>query len=69
MHDLRVYTGFDGRGGEGLELKEEDSLQKRGSLPIFLYGTIRVSYIAESVLLNVYGAQESIPRNEFRQPM
>jgi hypothetical protein len=24
---------------------------------------------AESVFLNVYGAQESIPRNEFRQPM
>jgi hypothetical protein len=23
----------------------------------------------EPVLLNVYGAQESIPRNEFRQPM
>jgi hypothetical protein len=24
---------------------------------------------AEPVFLNVYGAQESIPRNEFRQPM
>jgi hypothetical protein len=24
---------------------------------------------AESVLLNVYGAPELIPRNEFRQPM
>jgi hypothetical protein len=23
----------------------------------------------EHVFLNVYGAQESIPRNEFRQPM
>jgi hypothetical protein len=23
----------------------------------------------EPVLLNVYGAQESIPRNEFRQPI
>jgi hypothetical protein len=23
----------------------------------------------EDVFLNVYGAQESIPRNEFRQPM
>jgi hypothetical protein len=23
----------------------------------------------EPVFLNVYGAQESIPRNEFRQPM
>jgi hypothetical protein len=25
--------------------------------------------IAEPVFLNVYGVQESIPRNEFRQPM
>jgi hypothetical protein len=25
--------------------------------------------ITEPVFLNVYGAQESIPRNEFRQPM
>jgi hypothetical protein len=25
--------------------------------------------ISEPVYLNVYGAQESIPRNEFRQPM
>ncbi len=24
---------------------------------------------SEPVFLNVYGAQESIPRNEFRQPM
>jgi hypothetical protein len=24
---------------------------------------------SEPVLLNVYGAQDSIPRNEFRQPM
>jgi hypothetical protein len=24
---------------------------------------------AEAVFLNVYGAPESIPRNEFRQPM
>ncbi len=26
-------------------------------------------YSAETVFLNVYGAQESIPRNELRQPM
>jgi hypothetical protein len=25
--------------------------------------------ISEPVFLNVYGAQESIPRNEFRQPI
>jgi hypothetical protein len=24
---------------------------------------------AEPVFLNIYGAQESIPRNQFRQPM
>ena len=29
------------------------------------HGSIR----SEPVFLNVYGAQESIPRNEFRQPM
>jgi hypothetical protein len=26
-------------------------------------------FIYRAVFLNVYGAQESIPRNEFRQPM
>ncbi len=26
-------------------------------------------WLTEPVFLNVYGAQESIPRNEFRQPM
>jgi hypothetical protein len=26
-------------------------------------------FSSEPVFLNVYGAQESIPRNEFRQPM
>jgi hypothetical protein len=29
----------------------------------------RVLFFAEHVFLNVYGAQESIPRNEFRQSM
>ncbi len=28
-----------------------------------------MTIISEPVFLNVYGAQESIPRNEFRQPM
>jgi hypothetical protein len=28
----------------------------------------RGSHLPEPVFLNVYGAQESIPRNEFRQP-
>jgi hypothetical protein len=28
-----------------------------------------LSDISESVFLNVFGAQKSIPRNEFRQPM
>jgi hypothetical protein len=28
-----------------------------------------VEMTIEPVFLNVYGAQESIPRNEFRQPM
>jgi hypothetical protein len=31
--------------------------------------SVRVEYFTEAVFLNVYGAQESIPRNEFRQPM
>ncbi len=31
-------------------------------------GKISVSHCPETVFLNVYGAQESIPRNEFRQP-
>jgi hypothetical protein len=28
-----------------------------------------IQYSTEPVLLNVYGASELIPRNEFRQPM
>ncbi len=28
-----------------------------------------ITWIREPLFLNVYGAQESIPRNEFRQPM
>ncbi len=32
---------------------------------VYISGTI---YCTEPVFLNVYGAQESIPRNEFRQP-
>ncbi len=28
-----------------------------------------INQYSELVFLNVYGAQESIPRNEFRQPM
>jgi hypothetical protein len=34
-----------------------------------LYLEVKRSIFPEPVLLNVYGAQESIPRNEFRQPM
>ncbi len=29
----------------------------------------RTIYIPEPVFLNLYGTQEPIPRNEFRQPM
>jgi hypothetical protein len=32
-------------------------------------GKENVDYMSEPVFLNVYRAQESIPRNEFRQPM
>ncbi len=31
--------------------------------------SIKIFIEPEPVFLNVYGAQESIPRNEFRQPM
>jgi hypothetical protein len=31
--------------------------------------SLHYSIIPEPVFLNVYGAPESIPRNEFRQPM
>jgi hypothetical protein len=33
------------------------------------YSVQHSSILAEPVFLNVYGAEESIPRNEFRQPM
>jgi hypothetical protein len=39
------------------EIAEEEKKQFRRHKPV------------EPVFLNVYGAQESIPRNEFRQPM
>jgi hypothetical protein len=38
------------------------------SLPIFLY-LLGCRVTTEPVFLNVYGAQESIPKNEFLQPM
>ncbi len=40
--------------------------------PIVLYGREQIQRDAERtepVFLNVYGARESIPRNEFRQSM
>jgi hypothetical protein len=37
--------------------------------PFLLCGLGGTNYNTEPVFLNVYGAQESIPRNEFRQPM
>jgi hypothetical protein len=48
----------DHRGlGEGVE-----PIPKGGQEKILIF-------FPEPVFLNVYGAQESIPRNEFRQPI
>jgi hypothetical protein len=33
------------------------------------FNSLHPSHLSEPVFLNVYGAQELIPRNEFRQPM
>ncbi len=40
-------------------------LAYREFIPFFLH----LFFSSEPVFLNVYGAQEQIPRNEFRQPM
>jgi hypothetical protein len=39
--------------------------------PLGVLGKVKIvqDYVLEPVFLNVYGAQESIQRNEFRQPM
>jgi hypothetical protein len=39
------------------------------SASIFVIGRLLAPLGTEPVFLNIYGAQESIPRNEFRQPM
>ncbi len=42
--------------------------KKKVPLILFTPKYLKVS-VVQPVFLNVYGAQESIPRNEFRQPM
>ena len=44
-------------------------LPKRRSGGLFVQILHIRHFWAEPVFLNVYGAQESIPKNEFRQPM
>jgi hypothetical protein len=40
-----------------------------GVLPFWPGVPSSVNFSSEPVFLNIYGAQESIPRNEFRKPM
>jgi hypothetical protein len=56
--------------GTGLRANSDDGRESMAlCLPCVLLGPIRSSILPEPVFLNVYGAPESIPRNEFRQPM
>jgi hypothetical protein len=62
------HPGF-GRIGQGLMVPEimsgmSPSGKLRHGIQKFLVGIV-----TEPVFLNVYGAPELIPRNEFRQPM
>ncbi len=44
-------------------------LSYRPARPHKAGGIDSLDWIPKPVFLNVYGAKESIPRNEFRQPM
>jgi hypothetical protein len=54
-----------------LSLSPIQNLKEDLKIPSGMYSTIQLLEIMrpEPVLLNVYGAPELIPRNEFRQPM
>ncbi len=61
---LVSWLGLDQAQEDYLGLGLDDGLVK------VLYLTLCPGFFdPEHVFLNVYGAQESIPRNEFRQPM
>jgi hypothetical protein len=47
--------------------KKTESESYRKIEPTVLFSTLVCT--AEPVFVNVYGAQESLPRNRFRQPM
>ncbi len=49
------------------ERTKATSLIKSSTLVVLEAGPLQ--YSTEPVFLNVFGGQESIPRNEFRQPM
>ncbi len=63
---LTPFPGHMGGGGEGEGLVGGGE-NKRRDEGVGRRNEGRGS--TEPVFLNVYGAQESIPRNEFRQPM
>jgi hypothetical protein len=46
--------------------EELTPMRKKFSFLLYVLYTVECT---EPVFLNVYGAQESIPRNEFRQPV
>jgi hypothetical protein len=62
---LTLFTVRRGNSFCSLPLKPDRIF--RLAQPKLHYETARE--FSEPVFLNVYGAQESIPRNEFRQPM
>ncbi len=47
----------------------EESCTKWTTIVFFLSHRLFKNFSTELVFLNVYGAQELIPRSEFRQPM
>ncbi len=51
-----------------VQFKEKPTFRVRCLYSSFVHGERGRGY-AEPVFLNVYRAQESIPRNEFRQPI
>jgi hypothetical protein len=60
-----IYQNFDSIPG----VADRDLARAGSSVILADYCPYVQVNCTELVFLNVYGAQESIPRNEFRQPM
>ncbi len=76
FRSIGTFTSTELKSSESADrCKYRDSIERESQLmrkPLFAHRQVRQLICilhTELVFLNVYGAQESISRNEFRQPM